>query len=220
MVTLTVGTTVTAGQSATVSLDLSGGHGEVAAAEVALLFDPTVLDIADPWASCAMDPRLTAQVLSATLPGLPPAPAGLRRLRLFIGDITPPVASFADGRIVTCTFQVTGNAPNTALGLTADLLDVVDAQGNTFGSQAVSGGVSILLPTPTPIPSPPAVAFCAGDCNSDGQVLVNEVTLAVQIMAGQAQLSDCPAADADGDGQVFVSDVTRAVMSLALGCPQ
>ncbi|MFI5366762.1 MAG: cohesin domain-containing protein [Candidatus Binatia bacterium] len=217
MVTLTVGTTVT-GQSATVSVDLSGGQGAVAAAQLDLLFDPTLLDIGDPGVSCSRDPRLTDDVMSATLPDSPPAPAGLQRLRLFVGDITPPIASFSDGQILTCTFQIKGSAPASAISLQADRLNVSDAQGNTFGTQAVSGGVSILLPTPTPVP--PAAAFCPGDCNGDGQVFVNEVTLAVEIMAGQAQLSDCPAADADGDGQVFVSDITRAVMSLALGCPQ
>jgi hypothetical protein len=219
MVTLAVSTTVT-GQSAAVSVDLSGGKGEVATAQLDLLFDPNVLDIGDAPASCAKDPRLTAHVLSVTMPDSPPAPAGLQRLRLFVGDITPPVSSFDDGRILTCTFQVKGNAASSAITLAADRLNVGDTHGSTFGSQAVSGGTSILLPTPTPVAEQQPAAFCPGDCDGDGQVFVNEITMAVRIMAGQAPLSDCPAADADGDGQVFVSDVTRAVMSLGLGCSQ
>ena len=98
-------------------------------------------------------------------------------------------------------------------------MNVGDAHGDVFGSQAVSGGVSVLVPTPTPAASV-ARPFCPGDCNGDGDVLVNELTVAVRIMAGEIPLSECPAADADGDGEVFVTDITRGVISLATGCPE
>ena len=219
MVTLTVGSSV-AGNTATVSVDLSGGQGQVATAQLDLLFDPSVLTVGDPATACVKDPRLTEEVLSTSLPTTPPAPAGLQRLRIFIGDLTAPIATFADGRIVTCTFQIASGAAAAQAIAAGDRLNVGDAVGDVFGSQAVSGGVSILLPTPTPVTTPVARPFCPGDCDGDGQVLVTEVTLVVRIMAGEVPLKACPAADADGDGQVFVTDVTRAVLSLALGCPQ
>ena len=221
MVTLTIGSAAaTSGGSATVAIDLSGGQGEVATAQLDILFDPSVLQIADPGSACVKDSRLTQHVMSATLPSIPPAPAGLQRLRLFIGDLTPPVAAFADGPIATCTFQVAANAAANGMVLSADRLNVGDTHGDLFGSQAISGGLSIVVPTPTPAPAPPVRPFCPGDCDGDGEVLVNEVTLAVRIMAGEALLADCPAADADGDGRVFVTDITRAVISLGRGCPQ
>jgi len=220
MVTLTVGAVSGApGDSVTVPIDLSGGQGQVASAQLDLLFDPTAVNIADPGSACAKDPRLTEHVFSAVFTDSPPPPTGLKRLRLFVGDITPPVATFDDGRIATCTFQVQSNAVGTQSVLAADRLNVGDAHGDVFGSQAVTGGVSILVPTPTPgtVVQHPA---CPGDCNGDGEVLVNEITVAVRIMAGEVPLSDCPAADADGDGEVFVTDITRAVIALGTGCPE
>ena len=217
MVTLTVGAAAgAAGDTVSVPIDLSGGQGEVATAQLDLLFDPNVLAIDDPGSACVKDPRLTEHVFSAIITNSPPPPDGLQRLRLFVGDITPPVATFDDGRIVTCTFQVKGTA--TTQPLAADRLNIGDAHGDVFGSQAVSSGASILVPTPTPAPS--TRTFCPGDCNGDGDVLVNELTVAVRIMAGEVALSECPAADADGDGEVFVTDITRAVISLGSGCPQ
>ena len=158
--------------------------------------------------------------MSVTMPDDPPAPDGMRRLRLFIGDLTTPIATFADGGIATCTFRIKSAAIAAPVKLAADRLNVGDARGDTFGSQAVSGGVSILIATPTPVPAPTPGVACPGDCDGDGEVFVNEVTMAVRILAGDAPLSECPAADADGDGEVLVTDVTRAALSLGLGCPQ
>ena len=221
MVTLTVGTaSAQAGGSVTVSVGASGGQGEVATAQLDLLYDPAVLELDDPTTACAKDPRLAGHSLSASLPADPPAPAGLRRLRLFVGDLTAPIATFTDGGVATCTFRVKGDVGGTSVSLAADRLNVGDARGNVFGSQAVSGGVSILVPAPTAGPGSGSGVTCPGDCDGDGEVFVNEVTLAVRVLAGVTPLSACPAADADGDGEVFVSDVTRAVLSLGMGCGQ
>ena len=221
MVTLVVGTaSAQAGGSVTVSVGVSGGEGEVASAQLDLLYDPTVLALDDPTAACAKDPRLTGHVLSASLPADPPAPAGLQRVRLFVGDLTAPIATLSDGGVAACTFRVKGDAGGTSVSLAADRLNVGDARGNVFGSQAVSGGVSILLPPPAAVPGSGSGATCPGDCDGDGEVFVNEITLAVRVLAGVTRLDACPAADADGDGEVFVSDVTRAVLSLGMGCGQ
>jgi hypothetical protein len=134
--------------------------------------------------------------------------------------VTEPITTFADGAIATCTFHIKSGAAATPVSLAADRLNVSDARGNVFGSQAVSGGVSILIATPTPVPAPTPGVACPGDCDGDGEVFVNEVTMALRILVGEMPLSACPAADADGDGEVFVTDVTRAALSLGHGCPQ
>jgi Tol biopolymer transport system component len=220
MVTFTVGSVSgSPGQDASVTIGMSGGGGELAAGQLDLLFDPTVLDVGDPSAACTKDPRLTQDVLVVTMPD-EAAPDGKRRLRLFVGDVTAPIATFTDGTIATCTFHIRSEAAAAPVTLAADRLNVSDARGNVFGSQAVSGGVSILLAAPTPVPAPTPGAACPGDCDGDGEVFVNEVTMAVRILAGEVPLSECPAADADGDGEVFVTDVTRAALSLGHGCPQ
>lgn len=78
-------------------------------------------------------------------------------------------------------------------------------------------------PTVTPTsdgstPTPTYVGGCAGDCNDDGTVTINEVITTVGIALGNAPLSQCPAADANGDGSVAINDIVQAVNSTLVGC--
>jgi len=115
---------------------------------------------------------------------------------------TPPGAS-GTGVLATITFQPQA-AGTSALHL--QNLQLADPNGNLIPATTQDGQVRLIT--------------CFGDCDGDGEVFVNEVTLAVRVLAGVTPLSACPAADADGDGEVFVSDVTRAVLSLGMGCEQ
>jgi hypothetical protein len=63
-----------------------------------------------------------------------------------------------------------------------------------------------------------STASCAGDCNGDGQVLVNELVSAVNIALGTSPVSSCAAADTNGDGQVSVSELIQAVNAALSGC--
>jgi hypothetical protein len=58
-----------------------------------------------------------------------------------------------------------------------------------------------------------ARAVCVGDCNSDGQVLINEVVSAVNIFLENANVSTCGNADQNGDGQVLINEVVGSVNS-------
>lgn len=60
---------------------------------------------------------------------------------------------------------------------------------------------------------------CVGDCNLDGRVRANEITIMVNIINGLASLDTCLAADFDGDGRVRANDVTIAINNINLGCP-
>jgi hypothetical protein len=64
-----------------------------------------------------------------------------------------------------------------------------------------------------------AAPACAGDCNGDGRVRSNEVTVMINIINGKAQLTSCPAADANGDGRVRSNEVTIAINNINRGCP-
>jgi len=215
VVTLDISTAeADAGQSVELTVNVSGGGGEVATAQLDVLFDPAVIDIGDPRVSCSKDARLSNQVLSATLPASPEAPGGLRRLRLFVGDISDPVAAFGDGRIVTCRFARRGPGLNPTVVVGADGINVGDQRGDVFGTQVL--GALVEFPTPAPQATPEVI--CAGDCDENGEVTGNEITLAVRILAAQLDLEECRAADADGDGEVYVTDVMRAVLSLGRGC--
>jgi len=83
------------------------------------------------------------------------------------------------------------------------------------------------LPTPTPAaPTPtltpsmtstPARPACAGDCNDDGAVTINELVLGV---ASALDGTDrCPACDRDGDGMVTIGELVSAVNAALDGCP-
>ena len=206
------------GSTAEVTVGLEGGLGEVATVQLDVLFDPSQLSLTDPAAACRKDPRLAGQVLIAALPNLPEAPAGMERLRLFVGSTSAPIRTFGDGPVISCNFGVTGSPEGGQSTLQPDRLNVGDERGNTFRVVASDGTVEIPIPEPTPIPTPGVP--CAGDCDGDGAVLGTEITRAVRIMIGDAPLPDCLPADADGDGEVFVTDITKSVINMGLGCPE
>jgi len=71
-------------------------------------------------------------------------------------------------------------------------------------------------PSPTVTATPTALAtplVCVGDCNNDGQVLINEIVASVNIFLETANLSTCQNADQNGDGLVLINEVVAAVNS-------
>ena len=59
---------------------------------------------------------------------------------------------------------------------------------------------------------------CAGDCNEDDSVTIDELIRGVNIALGTAQLGECPLSDSGGDGQVTIDELVRAVNAALLGC--
>jgi len=66
----------------------------------------------------------------------------------------------------------------------------------------------------TPLP----VIACAGDCNADGAVTVDEVVVAVAIAIGNRLIEFCPAADRDGDQSVTVDEIVATIDAALRGC--
>ncbi|MEO8601993.1 MAG: hypothetical protein ABI629_05400 [bacterium] len=60
---------------------------------------------------------------------------------------------------------------------------------------------------------------CAGDCDGDGSVSVDNLIVIVNIILGALAPSACGAADVTRDGDVDVSDAVAAVNSALNGCP-
>lgn len=73
-------------------------------------------------------------------------------------------------------------------------------------------------PTSTATPTPTAPPACAGDCNTDGEVTVDEVVRGVNIALGLAPLGLCPVLDRSGDGEVTVDELIAAVNAALNGC--
>ncbi|MGH7786881.1 MAG: hypothetical protein ACRERC_08445 [Candidatus Binatia bacterium] len=77
---------------------------------------------------------------------------------------------------------------------------------------------------PTPLVTVTATASrtpggCAGDCDGNGAVGVNELTRSLNIVLNGLPLTECDAADADGNGQIGITDLLAAVSSSLDGCP-
>jgi hypothetical protein len=102
----------------------------------------------------------------------------------------------------------------------------VDASTTDEGDEAAITTLMITVgdvaPTPTPTPSPAPTATpgsaCAGDCNGDGMVTVNELILGVNIALGTQPASVCTAIDTNGDGMVTINELIAAVTRALNGC--
>src|SRR5262249_46309018 len=84
-------------------------------------------------------------------------------------------------------------------------------------------------PTPTPTPalaSPtanaptPTLGPCAGDCDGNGRVTIDEILDLVNIAFGAAPLTVCPLADTDGSATITVNEILAAVNAALMGCVQ
>jgi len=66
-----------------------------------------------------------------------------------------------------------------------------------------------------------ASAPCAGDCNHDGRVTIDELVMAVDIALDSdlGSTGPCLAADTDWNAEVSISEVVSAVASALEGCP-
>ena len=60
---------------------------------------------------------------------------------------------------------------------------------------------------------------CIGDCDQDGEVTVNELSIINDIALGNRPITDCLAGDGNGDGEVTVDELIQASNNLFDGCP-
>ena len=75
-------------------------------------------------------------------------------------------------------------------------------------TSTVTASTSSATPTPA--------AMCAGDCDGNGTVTINEIVTLVSIALGQEPIGTCEAGNRDGDLQITVSEILGAV-NQALG---
>jgi hypothetical protein len=69
------------------------------------------------------------------------------------------------------------------------------------------------------LPALSQAAECVGDCNDDGEVLVNELIIGVNIALGTDSIDSCPIFDENQDGKVTVNELIKAVNYALEGCP-
>ena len=78
-----------------------------------------------------------------------------------------------------------------------------------FGHTATWPGISVAG----------APAECAGDCNGDLRVAIDELVLGVNIVLDRAAGDECAALDTDNSGSTTVNELVGAVNSALRGCP-
>lgn len=66
--------------------------------------------------------------------------------------------------------------------------------------------------------SAPVWAQCAGDCDENGAVAVNELVLGVNVALDRASLAGCLSLDGDDSGTVAVNELVAAVNNALRGC--
>lgn len=64
-----------------------------------------------------------------------------------------------------------------------------------------------------------AHAVCAGDCDGDRTVTVDEIVTMVNIALGSRPVADCLAGDRSGDGEITVDEIVTAVNNALGECP-
>ncbi len=163
---------------------------------------------------------------------------GLAHVDSVGGDSDPRAIAVADldGDTIPDLVTATGNSPALrvaagagARGFGAPAVPAgIDAVG--VGRAVVAGAVDgdakldlaivsdagdavqILLNTTVAAPR------CAGDCNADGSVAINELLLGVNIAIGLQPLSACGVFDADGSSSVEINELIAAVRNALDGC--
>lgn len=73
-------------------------------------------------------------------------------------------------------------------------------------------------PSATPTPTVSPAAACAGDCNGDGQVTIDELVRGVNLALSGAGVP-CAALDVNGDGEIAINELIAGVNSALAGCP-
>jgi hypothetical protein len=64
-----------------------------------------------------------------------------------------------------------------------------------------------------------AEAQCAGDCNHDNRVAINELIIGVNIASGSQPVSVCASFDRNGSNAVEINELVGAVNNALSGCP-
>jgi len=59
---------------------------------------------------------------------------------------------------------------------------------------------------------------CAGDCNGNNEVTIDELLKLVNIALGNADVSACSAGDLNHDNQITIGEIIAAVNAALSGC--
>lgn len=183
----------------------------VAGVQNDITFDPlTPIPAAtDGRPDCTAEPGIDNDVTSFTfLPmGCTPGDdcSGVRAFVLSTAN-TDPIADGAT--LYSCQVAIAADAPLGSYPLVAGMPLASGPDAEILAVQASDGAVEV-------IEGPPP---CAGDCDGDGLVAINELLVGVNIITGAAQISVCSVFDVDADGAVAINELIQAVNNALSDC--
>ncbi len=135
----------------------------------------------------------------------------------------PTIVPYGNPVVPSCDVrQCTG--PISVAGQPLGSCDQLQTSSPDLAGLGLAGAITMLSPdriinTVLQLAAgPPPPPSCAGDCNSDGVVTVDEVLQLVSIALGQEGIDACIAGDPDGDHQITVDEVLVAVDNALKGC--
>jgi len=242
-VRVVAGGPVRPGSVAGVAIELEEEMSRVADLRFDLTLDGDVFDLATVPQGCGPDPRLTSQSFQVT----PLVEVGT--FRFVIADTQAPIELVGNGPVVRCGLQTREDAASGTTELTLHRILAADVDGGLLLNVVGSSGELVIDPeaplptrtgtptetptetatptvtdtpteTPTPTQTPTMTPIpCAGDCNDDRTVAINELIQAVNMALGTAPPSACPAIDGSGNQVVTVDELVAGVDSALNGCP-
>lgn len=188
------------GRQVTIPISLTkNGPLIVTIAPLVLVFDPGVLT----FGGCAKTAQVSTGKSVITRVDVPD-----RVSIALYGDLVP----IPDGEVLECMFAIAAGA---AVGITPIVFvsaGVSDLGFNDINSVGCSGSVTV-----TPVPE------CVGDCDGDGQVVVTEIIIGVNVaLNGDTNPSRCAAFNCPCTVASCLPGVTcilEAVNNALYGCP-
>lgn len=139
------------------------------------------------------------------------------------GDTIPDLATAADATPGLAVARGDGSAgvgpPQTPAGgaaigaARAVVIGAIDGAGGPDLAVLSAAGDAVLVALNTT-----GAPTCAGDCNGDGTVVINELLLGVNIAIGLQPVAQCPAFDGNGSSSVEINELIAAVRNALEGC--
>jgi len=136
------------GSDVAIPVDATGTSGVAVGLQVDLLFDPTVVAVADPSSACERGTALSPQDhgVAVSLPSEPAPPPGTQRLRVLVypsnlsGSAPTPLS---DGNVAVCTFSIVASEPDISTPLNGSNEMVADADGDPLSSSVDPGSIIV-----------------------------------------------------------------------------
>lgn len=171
---------------------------DLTALDVVLVAPPTATATATPiaTASATNTPVATNTITATPTPTLP------------IGADTP-----------TSTATAT-NTPTSGIGTnTATATQTSTPTAPVGGTATASASLTPTQPAGTATATATGGIACAGDCDGDGDVAINELITLVNIALGLQPVSTCLAGDINRNDEIAINEIITAVNNALNGCP-